>query len=108
MLDKKSKFGVYYDTHDSDIYFVYDHYKIYFSSQFYKSKFTYELDEFMQKEYTKIFNKYKVIIDLQLYLVFSLYEKVEKRGYKVEDLESKQIILDSKYMDLEFMSKLSE
>ena len=106
MLDKKSDYGVFYDTHDSDIYFVYDHYKIYFSSEFYKRKFADELTNFQNREYTKIYNKYKVVIDLYLYLVFSLYERIEKRGYKIEDLESKQLILDSKFMDLEFMSKL--
>lgn len=106
MINKKSNYGVYYDTHDSDIYFIYDRFKIYFSSDFYKRKFENELEDFSNKEYTKIFNRYKVIIDLYLYLVFSLYEKIEKRGYKIEDLEKNQIILDSKYMDLEFMSKL--
>ena len=105
-MNTKSNYGVYYNTHDRDIYFVYDHYKIYFSSEFYKNKFANELENFQRREYTKIFHKYGIVIDLYLYLVFSLYEKIEKRGYKIEDLESKQLILDGNFMDLEFMSKL--
>ena len=104
MSDKKSNYGVFYNTSDSDIFFLYDNLKFYFSSEFYKRKFIEELENYVHKEYTKIFNRYHIINDMDLYLVFSLYEKIEKRGYKVENIETEEVLVNNNYLNTSFKS----
>lgn len=104
MTDKKSNYGVFYNTSDSDIFFIYENLKLYFSSEFYKRKFIEELENYVRKEYTKIFNKYHIINNMDLYLVFSLYEKIEKRGYKIEDMDTNEVLVNGNYLSTEFKS----
>lgn len=82
--DLKSPYGVYYNTLDSeDYYFVYEDLKFYFSSMYNLNRFKERLSKYIYEENQKIINRYKIKIDLTLYLILSLYKSIEKRGYKI-------------------------
>lgn len=107
MKNPKSARGLYYDTKDSNEYFfVYKNLKFYFSGEFNMRRFKEKVCRFTFEENSKIVNRYKINIDLVDYFVFSLYQNIEKRGYKIEDLEKKELIVNDKKILIAFESKI--
>lgn len=78
--------GVYLDLNESDIVTNYDEFRFYFSSQFNKKRFDNNIDTFIKVESARIYNKYRVQINLDLYLSIVFYKKIEKRGYRIEEI----------------------
>ena len=74
---------VYQDIFESNYYYDYESYRLYFSSLFNKNRFISRIEEFIKDENIKNSNKYGVKIDLTNYLIIVLYKKIEKRGFRV-------------------------
>lgn len=74
---------VYQDIFESNYYYDYESYRLYFSSLFNKKRFIERIEEFIKDENIKNSNKYGVKIDLTNYLIIVLYKKIEKRGFRV-------------------------
>lgn len=81
----KSKRGIYYNLSDSE-------YKItlkdndltfYFSSEFYKNKFSENFVNYLISENMKLNVKYECKIDASNMLLLKLYQKIETRGFRV-------------------------
>lgn len=88
----KTRKGIYIRTEDSVEYFyVYKGYKVYFSSLFNLERFKNNIQDFMYEHNQRIINRYNIDIDMDDYLFFSYYKLIEKRGYKIELLESGKI-----------------
>lgn len=107
MKKYKTRRGIYYDTKDSvDYFFVYNNLKFYFSSISNMNRFKDRVCKFTFEENSKIVNRYKINIDMVDYLIFSLYQSIEKRGYKIEKLDTREFIVNSKTIDKYFVSTL--
>ena len=105
----KSGFGVYYSTLDSeDYYFVFEDLKFYFSSLYNLNRFKEKLSSYLYEENSKINNRYKVKIDLTLYLMFALYQSIEKRGYKILRIGSNKEVIKSKDFIIDFYALIKE
>lgn len=79
----KSARGIFYDLKDSDFIYLAGNSKFYFSSNFYLQKFILEIDEFIKNEKAKFLVNYKINLDADLFLMITLYRKIEKRGFRV-------------------------
>lgn len=109
MNDKKTSRGVYVSTSDSiDYFFIYKNLKFYFSSEFNMRRFKENICRFTFEENSKIVNKYKINIDMVDYLIFSYYESIEKRGYKIENLESRKLIVNGNKINIGFTTLIKE
>ena len=109
MEDKKTYRGVYLNTSDSiDYFFVYKNYKLFFSSEFNLRRFKDKICKYTYEESEKFINKYNINIDLIDYFIFSFYENIEKRGFKVEDLESGKTIVNGKKLNIAFTTSIIE
>lgn len=75
--------GIELDIKQSDYRYSISNYTFYFSSEFYMNNFKNNIELFTEIEGAKIKNKYKVYIDLNIYLAFVFYKKIEKRGFYV-------------------------
>lgn len=75
--------NIYYDLNESDIKVNRGDYTFTFSSNFYKEKFTNEVENYIKEENDKINAKYNLNINLDDYLALVYYKKVEKRGFLV-------------------------
>lgn len=75
--------GIELDIKQSDYRYTINNYTFYFSSEFYMNNFKNNIELFTEIEGAKIKNKYKVYIDLNIYLAFVFYKKIEKRGFYV-------------------------
>lgn len=105
----KSGFGVYYSTLDSEeYYFIYEDLKFYFSSLYNLNRFKEKLSSYLYEENSKINNRYKVKIDLTIYLMLSLYQRIEKRGYKILKIGSNKEILKSKDFTIDMYALIKE
>ena len=80
----KTKNGIELDLKNSSYIYNYNNLKFYFSSELYLKKFQENLSYYIFMETTKIINKYKVKINLNLYLAISFYQKIEKRGFYIK------------------------
>ena len=76
--------GIYNDIMESTYYSVQGKYKFYFSSPIYRQKFESRLKMYCDTEGKKLELKYHTPIDFDELLMFNLYEKIEKRGFRVE------------------------
>lgn len=74
---------IYNDINESIYTFKYDDLLFYFSSQFYKEKFTREYSQFLKDEIMKLKIKFKCNIYCDEMILLLLYKKIEKRGFKV-------------------------
>lgn len=107
MKEYKSIRGVYYNTKDSeDYFFMYAPFKFYFSSLSNLNRFKDKASNYIFKEEQLFFKKYGIKIDLTYYFLFKLYSVIEKRGYKIINIETGQTIVNSKTFDVEFVSLL--
>ena len=95
----KTKNGIELDLKNSSYIYDYNNLKFYFSSKFYLKKFQENLSYYLFMETTKIINKYKVKINLYLFLAISLYQKIEKRGFYIK-YENEEIEIPKFEVDL--------
>lgn len=93
---------IYYNIDESDYYVEYNTYKFYFSSQFYKDKFKDKIEKFIEEENYKLQSRFNLDLDFKDMLVFHLYQKIEKRGFKVEFLNNK------KWANIEYFKFVSQ
>ena len=63
--------------------------RFYFSSEFNKKRFKKGVDLFIKTENRKVENRYKVRIDLDQFMAITFYKRIEKRGFRVFDLDNK-------------------
>lgn len=95
----KTKNGIELDLKNSSYVYDYNNLKFYFSSELYLKKFQENLSYYLFMETTKIINKYKVKINLNLFLAISLYQKIEKRGFYIK-YENEEIEIPKFEVDL--------
>lgn len=69
--------------------------EFYFSSELYLNKFINEKNLFINVESIKLKNKYKIDIEASLYLLISLYKKIEKRGFFIKDIEKNKEVSEN-------------
>lgn len=74
---------VYIDIKESDIKVEYKGYEIYFSSKFYKKKFTKEINEYVEQEKLKAKLRNKCEIEGEGIFILKKYKDIEKRGFRV-------------------------
>lgn len=87
MYQRKS----YLNVKDSDIFYRCLGFKFYFGSARRREMFIKRLDSFIENETTRIYNKYEVPVkELNIFLAFSLYHKIESKTIKVEQLVSEE------------------
>ena len=78
---------VYLNVNESDIFYRFQDFKFYFSSNATRNRFIKKSETFIQEEKMKFINKYDVSLEegsFDLLFAFILYHKTEKRGFKVE------------------------
>lgn len=103
----KSRYGVYFSTSDSEeYYFDYNNIRYYFSSRFNEEKFKNNVADYVFENNSKIVNRYKINIDMVDYFVLCYYKDIESRGYKIKDLKSDELLIDSKDINLYFKTIL--
>ena len=74
---------IYNDINESNYTFKYDDLIFYFSSNFYKEKFTREYSQFLKDEIMKLKIKFKCNIYCDEMILLLLYKKIEKRGFRI-------------------------
>lgn len=74
---------VYRDIEESIYFFKYDKLKLYFSSKYYLNSFKEKYIEFIKGETIKLRNKYKCMICFDEMIILLLYQRIEKRGFRV-------------------------
>lgn len=84
--------GIELNLKESKFYYDFLGFRFYFSSQFYKEKFINECKTYVEVESLKIASKYKIPIVINRYLSIALYKKIEKRGFRVIDINSNEEI----------------
>lgn len=80
---------VYLNVIESDIFYRFQDFKFYFSSEATRSRFIKKSETFIKEEEIKFINKYDVSLEeasFDLLFAFILYHKTEKRGFKVEQM----------------------
>lgn len=86
--------GVVYDLKKSDYCSERFGFKFYFSSQFYQGKFEERLSGYIEAQKIKICSMYKMqlpIAGIEKFLAVSLYQQIEKRGFRVLNEEGEEI-----------------
>lgn len=79
----------YLNVKDSDIFYRCLGFKFYFCSEKRREMFIKRIDSYIENETTRIYNKYEVpVSQLDKFLAFSLYHKIEPKGTKVDELVS--------------------
>lgn len=107
MNDKKTTRGIYLNTKDSqDYFFVYKNLKFYFSSEFNLRRFKDKICKYTYEENEKFVNKYEISIDLIDYFIFCFYKNIEKRGYKIQNIESGDYLINDKKLNISFTTFL--
>ena len=66
--------------------------RFFFSSKLYLEKFKNNVNEYINFEAMKICNKYKIPIILNRYLAISYYKRIEKRGFRIIEKDTKEEI----------------
>lgn len=79
-----TKNGIEFDLAKTKYIYKKDDFTFHFSSELYLKKFSEEVENYVMFENTKINSKYKVQINLCLYLMISLYKRIEKRGFLIK------------------------
>lgn len=76
---------VYNDINDSNYMIDVGKCRIYFSSEFNKSRFLKGYALYCKEEKGKLEKKYHVKINANYYFLFAFYKKIEKRGFRIEN-----------------------
>lgn len=91
----KTKAGIYLNLEEST-------YKVnifgiifYFSSKFYMEKFKKDIYNYCLQETLKLKNKSGININFNIYFAICLYNKIEKRGFRVETINKEKITKDT-------------
>lgn len=87
--------GIYLNLNESEYKFTFNALTFYFSSKFYKEKFINEFQNYIKKENEKNFIKYKINCSNDIYYLISFYKKVEKRGFRIIDENTKKEITEN-------------
>ena len=96
---------IYYNIEDSNYFVEYENkYRFYFSSQYYKDKFTNRLEDFIDTENYKLKARFNLELDFKEMLLFHLYQRIEKRGFRIEHLDDTKW---AKINNYEFVSLLT-
>lgn len=88
----KTKRGIYLDIYESDYYYDLDGLRYYFSSEFYLSKFKDNVLNYVNENSIRLKMKYKIKFNFDLFLSLAYYRKIEKRGFRIEDLSTNKRI----------------
>lgn len=80
----KTRRGVYWDLTESNISYQAEGLTFYFSSNFNKLRFEKDYRNYIITESNKLFNKYRVPFNFNLFLILAKYRSIEKRGFRVE------------------------
>lgn len=81
------------NVNDSDIYYRYHGFKFYFSSESKRSIFIKRIENNINEEKARFYNRYKLeLLDSEVLFAFSFYQKIENRGFKVEQLQDERIV----------------
>ena len=75
--------GIELDLKCSEYSYEYNGFIFYFSSQVYRAKFEKLLESFIDIETIKLYNKYKIRCNFKMFLAFSLYKRIETRGFRI-------------------------
>ena len=62
-MNENEKIKVYQNIEESPIFYQYENFKFYFSSQFYRRNFKNRIEGYLKEESYKIMNRYKVLND---------------------------------------------
>lgn len=95
--------GVYLDLNDSTYFYKFDDYKFYFSSKFYRGNFIKRVEDEIKKEKIKFEAKYNTIITDSVFFAFYTYARIEKRGFRVEDLRNKNTITQMPFVSFKLV-----
>lgn len=90
----KTYYGTYTDIMESDIFAIYGNYRFYFTSNFNKNKFIENIEYYVHLEELKFVNKYHINIHLKNYFSIWYYMKIQKRGFRVEQLDTGKRLKD--------------
>lgn len=74
---------VYYNLEESEYETEYKRFRFVFSSKFYIMKFERELLNYVKNETDRLNKRYGSFLQSDEYLAYSLYKKIEKRGFLV-------------------------
>lgn len=83
---------IYNDIKESKYFYDYDVLRFYFSSEFYRDKFKEKVIHYIIDERNKLSIRYKCILQCDDMLALTLYKKIEKRGFRVENNQSRKIL----------------
>ena len=87
--------GICLNLNESDYKLTIEGITFYFSSKVYLEKFKMKVKEFISIETAKIYVKYKINLNLDIYFMIAYYKRIEKRGFRVFDEVNKQEITES-------------
>lgn len=84
--------GIETDLSKSIYKSVYGEYVFTFSSKIYKLKFDGMLDNYIKEETTKIYKRYNINLKCDYFLAIALYNKIEKRGFRIVNKRTQEVI----------------
>lgn len=88
----KTKRGIYLNLEESEYFVIKSGLIFYFSSKQYLDKFVNEVDKYVKEQSIQINIKYKIYINVELYLLIAFYKRIEKRGFRIyDDIKKKEI-----------------
>lgn len=87
--------GICLNLNESEYTFKYKGLIFYFSSEFYKRRYSEKVQDYVSNESLKIQVKYDLNLNFELVFMLSLYKKIEKRGFRVYDEINKKEITPS-------------
>lgn len=79
------KSNVCYNLRKSNFYTTYKYYTFYFSSEFNKTRFDTQINNYTENEVLKLNARYGTMINAHVMVALQLYKKIEKRGFYVEN-----------------------
>lgn len=83
---------IYYNIDESIYIYHTDNYIYYFSSKFYLDKFVEELKTNRSELKYKLSSRFNIEINCIDYFDFILYSKIEKRGFKVDNKITREVV----------------
>lgn len=99
----KTRRGVYWNLNESEIFAQVDGIIFYFSSRFNKERFERGYKNYITLESLKLFNKYSVPFNLDLFLLISFYHNIEKRGFRIiineKEFHYKDLVITASYLE---------
>lgn len=79
----KTRRGIYWNLRESNITAQVEGITFYFSSKFNKDRFLRDYKNYITMESIKIFSKYKIPLNFELFLILAKYRSIEKRGFRI-------------------------